>query len=203
MKKNILLLIVFIMLIICGCAQNEEIRSKSEENTDNLMASDADELSKKEVSKPITVSVEGDIYKVGETVEVVSENKKIGTITIDSVYEMEYSNSYSEKHPEQILIVEYTYKNTGRSDGMFISSSHLDIIDKKGEIAQTYPAELERYPQDIKKGQSCTADQAYGLNNVSKKVTIGYKSNIQSADYDFFFTADIGAVSDDLTVSEE
>lgn len=202
MKKNILLLIVFIMLIICGCAQNEEIRPKSEENTDNLMASDADE-SKKEVSNPITVSVDGDIYKVGETVEVVSENKKIGTITIDSVYEMEYSNSYSEKHPEQILIVEYTYKNTGRSDGMFISSSHLDIIDKKGEIAQTYPAELERYPQDIKKGQSCTADQAYGLNNVSKKVTIGYKSNIQSADYDFFFTADVDAVSEDLTVSKE
>lgn len=94
--------------------------------------------------------------------------------TIDSVETTDYRNQFSDKHPSQVVIINYSYKNLGyTSDYMDLYFGNFTVIDGSGEVAETYPANITHYPKQTPVGASCSGAQvAYGLTHNSSEITI-------------------------------
>lgn len=94
--------------------------------------------------------------------------------TINSVETTKYRNEFWDKNPEQVVIVNYSYKNLGYSNSfMDLYFSNFTVVDEKGEVAEGYPASIKYYPKETPIGAMCSKAQvAYGLNNKSSQITI-------------------------------
>ncbi|MDF2950771.1 MAG: putative rane protein [Anaerocolumna sp.] len=111
-------------------------------------------------------------YAIGETWTVDG----LWSLTFDSVTVTDDRNPYSDKNPDQVVILNYTYENIGYKGSfmdLYISSSNMNIIDEKGEVASTYPADTSVYPKETPVGAKCVgAQEAYGLNNESSIIKV-------------------------------
>lgn len=94
--------------------------------------------------------------------------------TIDSVETTNNRNEFWSKDPNQVVIINYSYRNLGyTSDFMDLYFSSFTVIDGNGEVAETYPVLVSTYPKETPVGASCVGAQvAYGLNNESSTITI-------------------------------
>lgn len=125
-----------------------------------------------------------------ETKEDKKENKVLGIddewivdgqwkLKILGVTPTDDRNPYSEKEPAQVVVVSYTYENLGYEDdimdGLFLTPDQM--IDEQGSVGYDYPADTTHYADDIPVGAKVDiAEQAYGLNNVSKEVTVNFST---------------------------
>ena len=94
-------------------------------------------------------------------------------VTINSVtihYACNRFNSISDN--EQVVIVNYTYKNLGYESGLSILVD--TVYDENGEAGQTYPC--THTEGSLKKlvvtGSSCTLEKAFVLPNKSSQIKI-------------------------------
>jgi len=119
-------------------------------------------------NKPVTEKT----YKLGETWTVDG----LWKLKFNSVTTTDYRNRFSDKNPAQVVILDYTYENLGYEDSfmdLYISSSDFKVIDADGTVADTYPADISKYPQEVPVGAKCVgAQQAFGLENESDKITV-------------------------------
>ena len=118
------------------------------------------------------------VLHVGDTWTVPGQWK----LTIKSVTPTSDRNQFSDKKPAQVLLVTYSYENLGyysdiyKEDSLYFSldpTGDATVIDSKGELGFSYPADQTYYPQETPKGAKCANAQAVvGLHNVSKKITM-------------------------------
>lgn len=105
-------------------------------------------------------------YKIGETWVVDGQWK----LTVNSVYETDDRNQFSEKKPSAVYIVTYTYENIGYEDksgfmdGLFISLDDT-IVDSTGKMGYSYPADKEKFAQETPVGATCEAQVCIGVDN--------------------------------------
>lgn len=146
---------------------------------------------KSEGSATITASVSGNKYTC--SVKVVDSNKVtaqkeyyeiedtwtvdgLWTLTLNSVTTTDYRNQFSDKTPDQVVVLDYTYENVGYTSDimdLYISSTNMKVVDEKGEVADTYPYSLTNYPSETPVGARCAnAQVAFGLNNESETITV-------------------------------
>lgn len=111
-----------------------------------------------------TKSTSQDTYKIGETYVVEGQWK----ITVDSVEATDERNEYSDKKPNAVYVVTYTYENIGYesdySDGLYIDLED-GIIDSAGKMGYSYPSDVTLYPQETPIGASCEAQACIGVDN--------------------------------------
>ena len=111
-----------------------------------------------------TKSTSQDTYKIGETYVVEGQWK----ITVDSVEATDERNEYSDKKPNAVYVVTYTYENIGYesdySDGLYIGLED-GIIDSAGKMGYSYPGDVTLYPQETPIGASCEAQACIGVDN--------------------------------------
>lgn len=111
-----------------------------------------------------TKSTSQDTYKIGETYVVEGQWK----ITVDSVEATDERNEYSDKKPNAVYVVTYTYENIGYesdySDGLYIDLED-GIIDSAGKMGYSYPGDVTLYPQETPIGASCEAQACIGVDN--------------------------------------
>ena len=111
-------------------------------------------------------------YGAGETWVVPGQWE----ITINSVKTHSLCNSVSnEKYGytnQQVVILEYTYKNLGIEDGLYVSPYSMDFYDEDLATAQTYACTHDKSPKKCIVGAKCTTTQAFILENYSSKVTV-------------------------------
>ena len=103
-------------------------------------------------------------------------------LTVNSVKVLKGRNEFSEKKPEQVVCIDYTYENIGVSEdteGLFMMPE--SVVDEKGEMGYSYPAVEElNYPQATPVGAKMkNAQEAFGLNNNSKKVKINFNNFVE------------------------
>ena len=92
-------------------------------------------------------------------------------VTIDSVTVVKERNEYSDKNPNQVVMIVYSYENLGYDGDLYITPR--SVIDEKGEMCSTYPADITNYPQGTPKGAKMVgAQEAYGLNNESGTIKV-------------------------------
>ncbi|WP_100066048.1 hypothetical protein [Miniphocaeibacter massiliensis] len=156
MKKKLLILGLIMVMAFTACGDN---KSKDEDPT--KVAENKKEDGKKTSKKEL---------KAGETWEVEGQWK----VTVDSVTVTKERNEYSDKKPEEVVIVKYTYENLGyESDiqDLFITPS--GVIDGKGEMGEIYPANISVYPKPTPVGaKTVDAEEAFGINNASDTVKV-------------------------------
>ena len=111
-----------------------------------------------------TKSTSQDTYKIGETYVVEGQWK----ITVDSVEATDERNEYSDKKPNAVYVVTYTYENIGYEsdylDGLYIDLED-GIIDSEGKMGYSYPGNVTLYPQETPIGASCEAQACIGVDN--------------------------------------
>lgn len=119
--------------------------------------------------------------KTGETWTVEGQ----WNLTINSVKTTTERNEFSDKNPNQVVYITYTYENLGYEDknkimdGLYIdleTSGDATIIDENGEMAYSYPGNITTYPQQTPVGAKCVnAETCVGLNNKSNAITMNIK----------------------------
>jgi hypothetical protein len=145
---------------------------------------------KAEGSATITATVSGKNYTCAVTVvnsNKASKEKEYGlgdTWTVDGLWSLTFNsvsttderNKYSDKTPDQVIILDYTYENLGYNGkimDLFISSASMKVIDGNGEVAATYPGNITTHPKETPVGAKCVgAQEVFGLNNESSTITI-------------------------------
>lgn len=113
------------------------------------------------------------IYGLGDTWKVDGQWE----LTFDKVTVTEERNNYSGKNPKQVLIVDYTYKNTGYENdilgGLYFSFfSNSQIVDSTGLMGYDYSLEGLNSPKYVPVDASCDAQDSLGLDNKSSEVKI-------------------------------
>ena len=128
----------------------------------------------------VTVSMPKNVFGAGETWTVPGQWE----ITINSATVHNLCNSYSNKEygytNQQVVLVEYTYKNLGLEDDLYLCTAQMDYYDGDLEAAGTYACTHRKYPKECIIGAKCTATEAIILENYSDKVTVSiemYDSN--------------------------
>lgn len=120
-------------------------------------------------------------YSVGETWIVDGQWE----FTVNSVTTHRLCNSYSNEEDgyknEQVVVIDYTYKNLGYrglyglEDDLYISSSSFYVYDETGEVAESYACTHGKYPKPCIAGTKSTAQEVFVLPNESSKITLVVK----------------------------
>lgn len=154
MKKIASLLLSILMLFIlvgCGSAREDNNKEKVEEK----------------------------IYNIGDTVVVKDDSgMDLYSLTINKVKnspDFEYKSDFDSN--QQIIEVEYVYKNLNSDSDIYIHGADLTISDEIGTIADYSSMFPKGQPQDTPKGTNCLVNAYYGLKNQSSNITINFKSN--------------------------
>lgn len=100
--------------------------------------------------------------------------------TINSVTTHELCNEFTNERMnltnEQIVIIDYSYKNIGYDDsgwGLYFSSVSFDVYDEDGEATSTYACTHTESPKECVVGTKCSnAQEDYVLKNNSDYITI-------------------------------
>lgn len=115
-------------------------------------------------------------YKTGETWIVEGQWK----LTVDSVEEIQERNEFSDKQPQAVYIINYTYENLGYEDdimdGLYIDMEN-SIIDNAGKMGYSYPGDITFFPQETPVGATCQAQACIGVDNPG-----GFKVNVSEYD---------------------
>lgn len=127
------------------------------------------EVSDGEVSYPVS-DVEDKVYAQDEWWEVPNEFK----LKINSVKPTDDRNQFSDKEPEQVVIINYTYENLGyESSVQDLFMKPDSVIDNEKTLGETYPARTGTRPTTVPIGSKLEgAEEAYGLKNSGGTITI-------------------------------
>nr|WP_274377396.1 stalk domain-containing protein [Desulforamulus aeronauticus] len=113
--------------------------------------------------------------------------KVLYTLKINKVTTMSERNQYSDKKPAQVVNINYSYKNISNSEDVYIFDEYFKVFDKDGNVGYTYPNTINKYPQKIPSGATCTADMIFGLDSKSDTLKLSfYKNMFDNKDYQTF-----------------
>ncbi len=115
---------------------------------------------------------------IGETADIIDNGAKLGTLTINSVSLTSDRNRFSDDDPAQVIIINYTYENTGSIEELYYFDAHFRVIDSGGNVCDTYPVDAGKSPKKTPMGAKCTTGEAFGLIEDSEEVTIYFRPNI-------------------------
>ena len=107
----------------------------------------------------------------------------INSVTVHNLCN-NYANSKYGYTNEQVVLIEYTYKNIGysrESIDLWFYFTDFDVYDETGESADHYSCTHEKNPKQCSYGKKCTASVAFVLKNNSTKITVNvsqYKSKV-------------------------
>lgn len=112
-------------------------------------------------------------YKAGEIWKV--DNNFEFTITRSRTHELcnQFSNKEHNLTDEQVVIITYSYKNTGYNNGEYeLYMDIFNVYDETGEKAILYACTHYRSPSSLIVGTNCTGEVAFALKNKSKTITV-------------------------------
>ncbi|MFT8347672.1 hypothetical protein [Clostridium saccharoperbutylacetonicum] len=93
--------------------------------------------------------------------------------TINSVKTTKDRNQFWNEKPEQVVIINYTYKNLGYVGlGMDLYMREFTVMDEKGVVANLYPTNTTDCKPTPVGAISDGAEIGYGLKNDSNNITI-------------------------------
>lgn len=112
-------------------------------------------------------------YGLGEWWEVPGQWK----LKIDSVTPTEERNQFSEKTPQQVVIITYSYENIGYEKKVQdLYMRPRNVIDSKGVMGETYPATYTS-PSPTPIGATMNGAQAaYGIQNEGGNIKITFEN---------------------------
>lgn len=177
-KKAKAIAIIGIVLSVIGCVILFSASDSNSNNTGKITSNNNSNQESQENNVQDNKSTEEQVLKVGDTWTVDGQWK----LTIDSVKTTTDRNQYSDKDPQQVVIITYSYENLGYesySDGLYFDLDQgfdVTAVDSTGEVAISYPGSVSKHPQSIPVGAKCSGAQScIGLMNASDTFTMTIK----------------------------
>lgn len=98
-------------------------------------------------------------------------------LKIDSVRFTDERNQFSDKEPEAVVVIKYSYENLGyegRSQDLFMTPEN--VIDGEGKVVSTYPAGANVSPKTTPIGAMTEgAEKSYGLTSDEGDIRIHFE----------------------------
>ena len=151
-------------IMVLGACGNQEDTKVSEspstpttQTTDNL-------VEKPEMKEEVK---ENKIERVGlgDTLVVSEDGVDLFEITFNKASLTEERNEYADETPDNVVILEYTYKNLSVEDGLNVfEGTDFRVYDANGAALSTYPAVGLMYGGEVSIGRIGTTQEAIGFN---------------------------------------
>ena len=161
MKMAILSLCGIMVLGACGNQEDTKVSESpstpTTQTTDNL-------VEKPEMKEEVK---ENKIERVGlgDTLVVSEDGVDLFEITFNKASLTEERNEYADETPDNVVILEYTYKNLGYESGLTVFEGHeFKAYDANGAALSTYPAVGLMYGGEVSIGRIGTTQEAIGFN---------------------------------------
>ena len=162
MKMAILSLCGIMVLGACG---NQEDAKVSENSSTTTQTEATDGV----VEKPETTEEvkENKVkrFGLGDTLVASSDGVDLYEITFDKAFLTDERNQFSDDTSENVIVLEYTYKNLGYESGLTVFEGHeFKVYDANGAVLSTYPAVGLMYGGEVSIGRIGTTQEAIGFN---------------------------------------
>ncbi len=163
MKFRGLLLMVIVVASLTACDNSGDVKKKEPEKVvENQNEKTNEEVAPKEEEAPQEVAR----YGLGETLIVSDNSGDLYEITFDKAFLTDQRNEFYEGQVDNVVVLEYTYKNLNEEEGTYIvSGMDYKVYDSTGKSLETYPAsDITMFGDTVSVGRMSTAQEAFGFS---------------------------------------
>ena len=162
MKMKMAILSLCGIMVLGACGNQED--AKVSENSSTTTQTTNGEVEKQETKEEVK---ENKIERValGDTLVVSEDGVDLYEITFNKAFLTDERNQFSDDTSENVIVLEYTYKNLSVEDGLNVfEGSDFRVYDANGAALSTYPAGADLYGGTVSVGRSGTSQEAFGFN---------------------------------------
>ena len=163
MKMKMAILSLFWIMVLGACGNQEDTKVSESPSTPTTQTTD-NLVEKPEMKEEVK---ENKIERVGlgDTLVVSEDGVDLFEITFNKASLTEERNEYADETPDNVVILEYTYKNLGYESGLTVFEGHeFKVYDANGAVLSTYPAVGLMYGGEVSIGRIGTTQEAIGFN---------------------------------------
>ena len=170
-----------IVLALClnGCTEKQKHTDKSNRVSDGKVVSDVPQASGE--GSPSTEQIDltkSKEYKVGETINIASDGKEY-ELLIEKAEYTEKRDEYTQD-PEYVVLITYTYRNYS-NETLLIDDMRFQLMDStQKELYESYYFAEIQIPQPLEKGEECTAQVAYAMEEKAQDFLLVYRDTVYS-----------------------
>ena len=162
MKMKLAIMSLCGVMVLGACGNQED--AKISENSSTTTQTTDGVVEKPETKEEVK---ENKIERVGlgDTLVVSENGVDLYEITFDKAFLTDERNQFSDDTSENVIVLEYTYKNLSVEDGLNVFEGiDFRVYDANGAALSTYPAGAELYGGTVSVGRSGTSQEAFGFN---------------------------------------
>ena len=164
MKMKMAILSLCGIMVLGACGNQEDAKVSENSSTTTQTQTTNGEVEKQETKEEVK---ENKIERVGlgDTLVVSEDGVDLFEITFNKAFLTEERNKYADETPDNVVILEYTYKNLGYESGLTVFEGHeFKVYDANGAVLSTYPAVGLMYGGEVSIGRIGTTQEAIGFN---------------------------------------
>lgn len=152
-------------IMVLGACGNQEDTKVSDSSTAPVTQTTDETIEKPEAKEEVKEN-KIERFSLGDTLVTSSEDgTNLYEITFNKAFLTEERNQFSDKTPDNVVVLEYTYKNLNIEDGLYISEGNdFRVYDANGNALSTYPAGADMYGGTVSVGRSGTSQEALGFD---------------------------------------
>lgn len=113
-----------------------------------------------------------DTAQVGQTVSLSREGTAMADFSIDRVEVTDERSEYDMSNPEKVVVITYTYTNTGSSDPLLLDEMSFTVMEGDSACSPYYLTTIPSPTIAEQGGAPVTAAMAYGVSQDCDSVTI-------------------------------
>ena len=163
MKMKLAIMSLCGIMVLGACGKQEDTKVSESPSTPTTQTTD-NLVEKPEMKEEVK---ENKIERVGlgDTLVVSEDGVDLFEITFNKASLTEERNEYADETPDNVVILEYTYKNLGYESGLTVFEGHeFKVYDANGAALSTYPAVGLMYGGEVSIGRIGTTQEAIGFN---------------------------------------
>ena len=152
------------VMVLGACGKQEDAKVCENSSTTTQTQTTNGEVEKQETKEEVK---ENKIERVGlgDALVVSEDGVDLYEITFDKAFLTDERNQFSDDTSENVIVLEYTYKNLSVEDGLNVfEGTDFRVYDANGAALSTYPAVGLMYGGEVSIGRIGTTQEAIGFN---------------------------------------
>ena len=165
MKMKMAILSLFGIMVLGACGNQEDTKVSEAPSTTPTTQTTDGVVEKPEIKEEEVKENKIERFGLGDTLVVSEDGEDLYEITFDKAFLTEERNKFSDKTPDNVVVLEYTYKNLSVEEGVNVLEYYdYKVYDSEGKILTTYPAGDDLYGGEVSIGRVATSQEAMGFD---------------------------------------
>ena len=164
MKMKMAILSLCGIMVLGACGNQEDAKVSENSSTTTQTQTTNGEVEKQETKEEVKEN-KIECVGLGDTLVVSEDGVDLYEITFNKAFLTDERNQFSDDASENVIVLEYTYKNLSVEDGLNVfEGSDFRVYDANGAALSAYPAGADLYGGTVSVGRSGTSQEAFGFN---------------------------------------